>query len=356
MISSASIENHVPNSNAAKRPKISVAIPCRNEEKHIARCVDSFLQGTVREIEVIVVDSASQDRSVAVLEQIAERDSRLRIVSNPGRITPRAFNLGIQAARGQYVCIYGGHSIPANDWAEKNLAAIEAHPEAAAVGGVLDTVSDTFVGKAVAAVQSCLFGVGNVRFRIGGSPGFVDTVVYGCYRREVFDKYGYFDEQFTTNQDDELNLRLTAGGEKLWFDPAIRTTYFARPSWRKALDQYWRYGKFKFDTFRKNGRIGAARHLAPAAFVAFLAAWIGGGIFSPDILKAGSALFAVYLLLGLYYTLKGWPRFGSSMILFLPVALSVHVAYGLGAWYGAIRSFLKGADLSGHRPATPGVP
>ena len=330
-------------SEPAGRPRISVAIPCRNEEKTIAKCVNAFLSGTVKEIEVIVVDSASEDRSVAVLEEIARKDSRLRVISNPARITPRAFNLGIQASRGEYVCIYGGHSIPGPDWAERNLAAIKAQPEAAAVGGLLDTISDTFVGKAVAAVQSCVFGVGNVRFRVGGPPGFVDTVVYGCYRREVFDKYGYFDEKFTTNQDDELNLRLTAGGEKLYFDPSIQTTYYARPSWRKAIDQYWRYGKFKFDTFRKNGRIGAARHLAPAGFAAFLLAWMASAFFWPVLFQLGAVLVAAYLALGLYYTLKGVPRFGPSMVLFIPVALSVHLAYGLGTWYGAALSFLRPA-------------
>ncbi len=337
-----------------QQPRISVTIPCRNEEKNIASCVNSFLSGSVPEIEVIVVDSASEDRSVAVLAEIAKNDSRLRVISNPGRITPRAFNLGIQASRAPYVCIYGGHSIPGPDWAERNLAAIAAHPDAAAVGGLLDTISDTFVGKAVAAVQSCVFGVGNVRFRVGGPPGFVDTVVYGCYRREVFDKYGYFDEQFTTNQDDELNLRLTAAGERLWFDPSIRTTYYARPSWRKALDQYWRYGKFKFDTFRKNGRIGAARHLAPAGFAAFLLVWLACVFLAPVLFRWGAAFFAAYLALGVYYSLKGISRFGPSMILFIPVALSVHLAYGFGTWYGAIRSFVRGAGVSG-QPAAPGV-
>lgn len=337
------------------QPKISVVVPCRNEEKHIAKCVHSFLDGTVYDIEVIVVDSNSDDRSVEILEEIARREPRLRVVANPARITPRAFNLGIQAARAPYICIYGGHSIPHPNWAERCLAAIAEHPEAAAVGGLLDTVSETFTGKAVAAVQSCVFGVGNVRFRVGGSPGYVDTVVYGCFRREAFEKYGLFDERFTTNQDDELNLRLTAAGEKLWFDPTIVTIYHARPTWRKALDQYWRYGKFKYDTFRKNGRIGAIRHLAPAVFAAFVTLWPVTWFFSPALFGIGAAFMGIYLVLGLYYTLRGLPRFGASMILFIPIALSVHLAYGYGSWYGVFRALFTGDPVSGHGPAEPRI-
>lgn len=343
-----------PPSARGARPRLSVTIPCRNEEKHIARCVNSFLGGTLKEIEVVVVDSASEDRSVAVVQEIQKRDPRVKIVSNPARITPRAYNLGIQNSSGEYVATYGGHSIPFPDWGERNLAAIEAHPEVAGVGGLLFTEGETFIGKAVAAVQSCVFGIGNVRFRTGGPPGYVDTIVYACYRRSALDKYGLYDELFPTNQDDELNLRLTAAGEKLWFDPTIRTTYFARPTWRKALDQYWRYGLFKFDTFRKNGRIGALRHLAPAAFTGFLLAWVASAFFSSTVFALGSAVMAVYFALALYYALRSVPRYGISAILFIPVALSVHLAYGLGTWYGAFLSLIRNQEASGYTPAAPG--
>ena len=316
-------------------PLVSIVIACRNEEKHIADCVSGFLSGTVPNIEVIVVDSMSEDRSLEVLQAIAAKDARLRILSNPDKITPKAFNIGVRAARSPYWAIFGAHTIPAKNWVERNLAALEANSSAAAVGGVLETVSDTFVGRAIAAVMSSVFGVGNVRFRVGGAPGYTDTVVFGVYRREVTDRYGLFDEVFATNQDDEYNLRLTAHGEKLYFDPSIQARYYARSTWRKALDQYWRYGRYKVDVFRKNGRIGGIRQLAPAAWVAFLIASVLVGMFVSAVILLAAAVIASYLLLGIIFMFRKARQCGLSAILFVPVAASIHLAYGLGTWRGA---------------------
>lgn len=320
-------------------PLVSIVIACRNEARYIEDCIRGFLKGTVRDIEVIVVDGDSDDESAAIVERISTtEDPRVRLLHNPARRTPMAFNIGIRAARGQFISIFGAHSVPAPDWVEANLRTLAAHPEAAAVGGVLNTISHTFIGKAIAAALSSPFGVGNVRFRVGGLPGPTDTVVFGCYRREVFSKYGLFDENFLTNQDDELNLRLVSNGEILYFDPAIRLDYNARPTWGKALDQYWRYGRYKLNVFRKNGQIGSWRQLVPAAWTAFLLFATVGAIFVPFLRLPALVGIAMYLVAGLIAMFAKIPRYGIACLLFIPVAASIHLAYGIGTWRGLFES------------------
>ena len=85
----------------------------------------------------------------------------------------------------------------------------------------------------------------------------------------------------------------------------------------------------------------------PAAFAAFVVTWAASGFFSPAFFQWGAAILAIYLALGLYYMLKGIPRFGLSMILFIPVALSVHLAYGFGTWCGAALSLARPAARGG---------
>ena len=211
---------------------VSVVIPCLNESHHIECTVRSLLDGTVQQVEVVVVDGGSNDGTLELLGALSAEDSRLVVLHNPRRITPISLNIGIQAARGKHIAILGAHSEPAPDWVEANLPALHAVPEAVAVGGVLETISETGMGRVIAAVLSSPFGVGNSRFRTGGAAGFVDTVVFGCYRRRAFDG-GLFDEQLATNQDDEFNIRLTARGEKMYFDPSIQCRYHCRPTWKK---------------------------------------------------------------------------------------------------------------------------
>ncbi len=303
-------------------PVVSIVIACRNESGYIERTLRALLGGTTADIEVIVVDGASTDGSREIVRSFAETDARVVLLDNPARVTPVAFNIGVGAAHGEYISILGAHSIPAPDWIERSLSALAEQPEAVAVGGVLETVSDTAIGAVIAAVMSSRFGVGNARFRTGGRAGYVDTVVFGCYRRAAF-SHGLFDEELATNQDDEFNTRLLARGMRLYFDPSIRCRYYSRPTWRGMLRQYWRYGRYKMRVFRKAGRIGSLRQLAPALWVAFLAAapWLG---------RFGLAVVAAYCATGLIASAV------SRKLLFLPVAASLHVAYGAGFWWGLV--------------------
>ncbi len=325
---------------------VSVVIACRNESRYIERTLRALLEGTTLGIEVIVVDGASSDGSREIVRSLADADARMVLLDNPARITPVAFNIGVRAARGEYISILGAHAYPAPDWIERSLSALASHPEAIAVGGVLETVGDTPIGRVIAAVMSSRFGVGNARFRTGGPAGYVDTVVFGCYRREAFAE-GLFDEELAINQDDEFNIRLLARGMRLYFDPAIRCRYYSRPAWSGMLQQYWSYGRYKMRVFRKAGRIGSKRQLAPAAWVAFLAV---GPLVS---LRLYAAVVAVYCAAGLTASIPAVPRLGARALLFLPVAASLHVVYGVGFWWGLV------ADAFGPRqppkpdPASP---
>ena len=325
-------------------PLVSIVIPCRNEKEYVGRCLNALVSGTVQAIEVIVVDGLSEDGTTEIVSAFAQEDGRVKLLLNPSRVTPVALNLGIRAASAPSVAILGAHSEPTRDWAEKSLTALAEHPQAAAVGGVLETVGEGFWGKAVAAALSSPFGVGNARFRSGGRPGRTDTVVFGCYRRDIFQRSGLFDENFTTNQDDEFNIRLLAHGEELYFDPAIKCRYYARPSWKKVLSQYWRYGRFKFGVFHKNRRIGSLRQVAPAGWVALLVIACAGGPFLPVLRTVALWFVTAYVALGVMYTARGLRRFGFSAIMLLAIAASMHISYGLGTWWGAAVTLVKRAS------------
>ena len=324
---------------------VSVVIPCLNESQHIKSTVLSLLRGTLQQVEVLVVDGGSTDGTLECLSALSASDSRLSVLHNPLRITPVSLNIGIQAARGEYIAILGAHSEPSPDWVEMNRQVLQQVPEAVAVGGLLETVSDTGMGQVIAAVLSSPFGVGNSRFRTGGDSGFVDTVVFGCYRRRAFE-HGFFDEQLATNQDDEFNIRLTASGEKMYFDPSIRCRYYCRPTWNKLLRQYWRYGRYKVLVFKKAGRVGSVRQLIPGLWAGFLAIGAVTSPFWSSAFLISSSVVALYLTLGLLTAASSAKEIGWRAMAFLPVAATVHLVYGAGLWAGLIK------DLA---LATPGT-
>lgn len=252
-------------------PFVSIVMPVRNEARSIRRSLGSVLAQDypLNRLEIVIADGMSTDETRAIVEEMQLEYSTLRLVDNPERVMPTGANRAIQHARGDIILLLGGHStIPFNyvsrcvEWLLKL--------DADCVGGALDTVGEGYVACTIAMAMSSPFGVGSAGFRTAGDhdqPREVDTVAYGVYRREVFDRIGDFDEDLVRNQDDEFNFRLTQAGGRIWLDPSLRVTYRSRPSLGAFWRQYFQYGCYKVPLIQKRGGIPSWRHVVPGAFV-----------------------------------------------------------------------------------------
>src|SRR5256714_9281965 len=89
----------------------SVLVPVLDEEAHIREAVDAMrAQEFDGEIEFLFMDGGSTDSTRAILEELAASDPRIRVFDNPGRTTPHALNVGLAAARGDYVVRMDAHA------------------------------------------------------------------------------------------------------------------------------------------------------------------------------------------------------------------------------------------------------
>jgi hypothetical protein len=212
------------------------------------------------------------------------------------------------------------------------------------VGGVCLTRpgGDSVMARAIALALGHPFGVGNSYFRIGVSaPRWVDTVPFGCYRRQVFERIGLFDESLIRNQDDEFNARLIRDGGRVLLVPNVVCVYYARDSLGKLWRMYHQYGYFKPFVARKLGRIGTARQAVPALFVLAVA---GAMLGSPWSSMARWGLGALLLTYGGVVAACGVAsglRYGIRCAAALAVAFPVlHLSYGLGFLTGFFQAFV----------------
>ena len=215
---------------------VSIICPIYNEERFIEACIQSVLaQDLPKENwELLLVDGGSTDRTRALLAPYLERNANIRLLDNEHRMAPYAMNIGIRAAKGEYICRIDAHSTFPTNYVSTLLRYMNELPDATNVGGVCQTLpaNDSPKAQAISIACSHPLGVGNSTFRTAtiDKPTEVDTVPFGFWKKNLFDEIGLFDEELTRNQDDEFNARTIQHGGHIYLVPGICTTYFL-PVW-----------------------------------------------------------------------------------------------------------------------------
>jgi glycosyltransferase involved in cell wall biosynthesis len=320
---------------SADRPFVSVLVPCRNERRYIASCLDSILATDYPpdRFEVLVVDGRSDDGTRDVVESYTARHRLVRLVDNAKRITPTALNIGIREAAGEIVVRMDAHVFYPPEYIPRLVAALE-ETGADNVGGVLVTrpTDARPTARAIAVALSHPFGVGNSYFRIGvRARRWVDTIAFFCCRRELFDRVGMFDEELVRHQDGEFNARLIKRGGRILLSPDVASYYYARGTLRQVARMYFQYGYFKPLVARKLGRIMTVRQMIPPLFVVSL---LGTGLLAVWLPAAGvlcAAIGAVYATAVLTCAGLAARRHGIRCAAVLAVVFPLlHFSYGLG--------------------------
>jgi glycosyltransferase involved in cell wall biosynthesis len=316
-------------------PRVSIVIPCRNEKRYIEHCLDSITASDypADRLEILVADGRSTDGTREILARYCAGHPSVRLLDNPTGTTPAALNTAILAATGEIVIRMDAHVLYPPDYIRLLVAGLEK-TGADNVGGVLETVApeETPVAQAIALAMSHRFGVGNSAFRVGTSlEKEVDTVPFGCFRREIFNRVGLFDEELIRNQDDEFNFRLIRRGGRVVLLPQVSCRYFSRRSLGQLARMYYQYGYFKPLVARKIGRVMTLRQLAPALLVAgltctaVLAPWVS--LARNTFLTVLAAYGSVLMLCSLSGIRRGGVACAAALI---PAFATLHFSYGIG--------------------------
>lgn len=320
-------------------PFVSVIMPVRNEQAHIANTIASVLRQDYPQglLEMIIVDGQSSDDTRRVVTDIIESHPKryIRLLDNPGRIVPTGFNRALALARGDVIVRVDGHCELAPDYVRRCVDLLRT-TGADNVGGMQLAIGETVAGMAIARATSSPFGVGNARFHYASSPGWVDTVYLGCYRRDVFERIGVFDEEMVRNQDDEFNFRLTQSGGRIWLDPQIKTKYTCRSSIRALLRQYFQYGVYKVRVMQKRRGVASWRQLVPGMFVVASVASILASVTLASWIFA-SVVLGPYLVVNCAMSVHNARSNWHLLPYLLVVFPCLHVGYGTGFLAGLWR-------------------
>lgn len=323
-------------------PFVSVLLACRNEQRYIARCLDSILANDYPNdrLEILVMDGMSTDSTRGIIKKYAKVGSGLRLLDNPAGSFPAAMNIGIRNSHGSLIIIAGAHAVYQSDHIATCVRLLQGSG-ADNVGGALQIepgAENPFAG-AIAAGLASRFGSGNSYIRIGvQQPIWTDTAAFGCYRRELFDKIGMFDERLLGSSDLDLNRRIRSAGGRILLVPEIRVRYFADSTW----SVFWRHnfadGLWVTYVLKFGSKAWSWRHWIPLAFVAGLACALALSFAWHGFIWVFLAVLGAYIIANICVSARMAIRERKAeFMLLLPCTFAVrHFAHGLGALFGLV--------------------
>jgi len=322
---------------------VSIIIPCRNEEKFITNTLNSILNMDypLDNMEILVVDGRSDDKTKEIVKQFEDKYSQIKLIDNPEKTVPYAMNYGIKQAKGEMIVRLDAHSIYPKNYVSRLVAELY-NLNADNVGGVWDTIpaNDSLVAQTIAYSTSHSFGIGNAQYRISDKiePYEVDTVPFGCYKKEVFKKISLYDTDLTRNQDDELNARLIQNGGKIFLIPDLKIKYFARDKFSKMFKMFYQYGLFKPLVNMKLKQPATIRQFVPPVFVLFLIFGFVLSIVSSTFLALFLIGLCIYFVVNILVSYK-IAKEKRNLKLFPYLVYSfflIHISYGLGYLKGIV--------------------
>lgn len=318
---------------SATLPAVSVVMPVRNEEKHLAESVAAVLgQEYPGGFELVLAVGPSKDRTEAIARELAAADSRVTVVPNPSGQIASAMNAAVRTARHEILTRIDAHSMLPDGYLRTAVRAL-METGAADVGGWMAAEGITPFQRAVAWAMTSPFGVGAAANHTGGDAGPADTVYLGVYRRAAIEKVGGYDETMLIAEDWELNYRIRAAGGLIWFTPDLKVTYRPRATLGALAKQQFRYGRWRRVVARRYPETVNRRYLAAPAATALNVLGLICGIegltpFSPVDVRVASLGFAIPALY-----LGGCAAVAAVFAKGLPLNVRVRVPLALAAMH-----------------------
>lgn len=189
-------------------PALSVVMPAFNAEKYVERAVESILKQTFQDLELVIVDDASTDGTLEIIERLAAADARIRVVPSEQNLgVAAATNLGVSKTRADFIGRMDADDISDPTRFEKQIAVLRANPHFAVVGSFASHTNDR--GQVLSLSPTGPRSEAQFDdLRLRGET----TMVFGgtaLFRRHLFEKAGGYDPSIGSGEDVELFDRMS---------------------------------------------------------------------------------------------------------------------------------------------------
>jgi succinoglycan biosynthesis protein ExoA len=322
-------------------PNILIVIPCLNEEAYIGGLVTKLVQNVAGlPTRIVIADGGSTDKTLSIIAELTRQFPNVILLNNPKRLQSAAVNLAVATYGDQADILIrmDAHADFPEDYVHQ-LVAEQNTTNADSVVVAMETVGTTDFQRAVAAAQNSKLGNGGSAHRIIGSSGqWVDHGHHALMRITAFRTAGGYDENFSHNEDAELDIRMQKCGFKIWLTGKTSHTYYPRSAPYPLFRQYYKYGEGRARNLLKHRTRPRLRQMvpvavAPAVLMLILAPL--AGIFAIPCLIWTAICLSYSVLLAIKAK-------DPTIALSGPAAMIMHVGWSLGFWHELIVHIIRG--------------
>ena len=321
---------------------ISVGVVAYNEESYLNHLLDDLKKQTYphQSIEILLVDSCSTDQTRSLMMRFKENHDfyGVEILDNPKKIQSSGWNVVFKYFKGEAIIRVDAHASIDPDFVKNNVLCLESGEYVC--GGVRPNIIDeqTPWKKTLLCAESSMFGSSIASYRRHSHQEYVKSLFHACYRREVLEKVGGFNESLGRTEDNEFHYRIRQAGYQICMNHDILSYQMTRTSWAKMLKQKYGNGYWVGLTSGVCPGCLSLYHFIPFLFVgaiiltSLLALY---HIFWPCVILWG--LYGLVNLLNTVVTIFQEEEKTWTLCLLPILFLSLHISYGIGTLVGLIK-------------------
>lgn len=321
--------------------EVAIIIPTLNEERFISRCLNSIIKQTYEfeKMDVMIIDGGSKDNTKDIVAEYQKSHQNIRFIENKKKIQSVAFNIGIKNSTAPYIIRLDAHAEYDSEYIYLCIKNLKDDKKRGNVGGRCNILpfNQSLWAQTNAILNHSRFGIGGAAFRVSNEAHNTDSVPFGSFPRKIIEKIGGMREDLPRGEDNEYNSRIRKAGYKIFFDPNIISSYFARPTLGASCKQMYANGNSIGYLYYIDREAIGIRHLVPLLFViSGLFSIIISVLWSPFCYVFCGGL-ALYLIADAIASIMGAKDNVKCTLPLFILFFCVHVSYGMGTIAGLIK-------------------
>lgn len=321
--------------------EVAIVIPTLNEERFISRCLNSIIKQTYEfeKMDVMIIDGGSNDKTKDIVAEYQKSHQNIRFIENKKKIQSVAFNIGFKKSTAPYIIRLDAHAEYDSKYISLCIENLKQDEKRGNVGGRCNILpfNQSIWAQTNAILNHSRFGIGGAAFRVSKEAHNTDSVPFGAFPRKIIEKIGGMREDLPRGEDNEYNSRIRKAGYKIFFDPNIISSYFARPTLGASCKQMYANGNSIGYLYYIDREAIGIRHLVPLLFViSGLFSIIISVLWSPFCYVFCGGL-ALYLIADAIASIMGAKDNVKCTLPLFILFFCVHVSYGMGTIAGLIK-------------------